>query len=191
MVWSDVEEFLRKPSDVIERLQARMRADAGDVTKHRERRDRLRGLLEAKTGERAKVVSLYRRGRLNDAELDHQVEEIDRETKALAGQINELEAKLDGQESQGADIEGIESLLRRLRQRLDQPLSFERRRQLVELLVAGIRVETVRDGEKPENIVTVTYRFPSAVEVCTDTRAGFNCTFERVHRIPVRPRAAA
>jgi site-specific DNA recombinase len=191
MVWGDVLEFLRKPSVVIERLQARMRDEAGDATKNRDRLRRLRGLLEGKAEERNKVVGLYRRGRLNDAELDQQVEEIDKDAAGLAAQIEELEAKLSGTESNGAVLEGAEDLLTRLRKRLDQPLTFERKRQLVELLVGGIRIETIRDGAKRENVVTVTYRFPSAVAVCTDTRAGINCTFQRVHRMPVRLRAAA
>jgi hypothetical protein len=168
MVWGDVLEFLRKPSVVIERLQARMRDDANDTSKDRDRLRRLRGLLEAKGEERNKVVGLYRRGRLNDAELDQQVEEIDKDAAGLAAQIEELEAKLSGTESNGAVLEGAEDLLTRLRKRLDQPLTFERKRQLVELLVGGIRIETIRDGAKRENVVTVTYRFPSAVEVCTD-----------------------
>jgi len=168
MVWSDVMEFLRKPSVVIERLQARMRDEANDTTKNRDRLRRLRGLLAGKADERAKVVGLYRRGRLNDVELDQQVEEIDKDAAGLAAQIEELEGKLAGTDSNGAVLEGAEALLTRLRKRLDQPLTFERKRQLVELLVGGIRIETIRNGAQRENIVTVTYRFPSAVDVCTD-----------------------
>ena len=191
MVWSDVENFLRNPGVVIELLQGRMRKDANDATKDKERLRRLRGLLEGKAGERTKVVGLYRRGRLNDAELDQQVEEIDKEAAGLSSQIEELEAKLAGAGATGASLESLEALLTRLRERLDQPLSFERKRQLIELLVGGIRVETNRTGAKPENIVTVTYHFPSAVDKCTDTRACNNCTFQMVHRMAVRPRAAA
>jgi hypothetical protein len=48
------------------------------------------------------------------------------------------------------------------------------------LLVGGIRIDTIRNAEKRENVVTVTYRFPSAVETCTDTRAYNNCAqYER------------
>jgi hypothetical protein len=100
--------------------------------------------------------------------LDQQVEEIDKEAAGFAVQITELEGKLGSTESNGAVLESAEALLTRLQQRLDQPLTYERKRQLVELLVGGIRIETIRNGEKRENIVTVTYRFPSAVDTCTD-----------------------
>jgi site-specific DNA recombinase len=171
IIWGDVEEFLRKPSIVIEHLQTRMRKDASDATNDKERLRRLRVLLDGKAGERNKIVGLYRRGRLNDAELDQQVEEIDKEAAGLSAQIAELEGKLGSTDSNGAVLESAEALLTRLRQRLDQPLTYERKRQLVELLVGGIRIDTVRNGQKRENIVTVTYRFPSAVDTCTDRRA--------------------
>jgi site-specific DNA recombinase len=168
MVWTDVEEFLRKPSVVVEHLQARMRKDAKDATQHQERLRRLRSLLEGKAEERNKVVGLYRRGRLNDAELDRQMEEIDKDAAGLTTQISELEGKLGAADAHGEFLESAQGLLTRLRARLDQPLTWERKRQLVELLVGGIRIETLRDGKKRENIVTVTYRFPSAVDTCTD-----------------------
>jgi site-specific DNA recombinase len=191
MVWADVQEFLRKPSVVVEQLRARMRSDSNDTVKDRQRLIRLRGLLEGKAGERNKVVGLYRKGILNDAELAQQLDEIDKEAAGLASQIEELELKQGGVDSNAAAVENAETLLTRLRERLDQPMTYERKRQLVELLVGGIRIDTIRTAEKRENVVTVTYRFPSAVETCTDTHACNNCTFEKVHRMPVRPRAAA
>jgi site-specific DNA recombinase len=166
-IWGDVEAFLRKPSVVIERLQARMRGEASDSAKHRDRLRRLQGLLEGKAGERNKVVSLYRKGSLNDGELDRQLTEIDQEARGLASQIEELERKLGGIDSNGPALENTQALLTRLRERLDQPLTWERKRQLIELLVGGIGIETIRNGPKPENVVTVTYRFPSVIEACT------------------------
>jgi site-specific DNA recombinase len=169
MVWADVEEFLRKPSIVIDALQARLRRDAKDTLKDRERLVRLRGLLEGKAGERNKIVGLYRKGLLNDAELAQQLREIDREAAGLATQIEELESKQGSLDSNAAALESTATLLTRLRERLDQPLTYERKRQLVELLVGGIRIDTIRNEEKRENVVTVTYRFPSVVDTCTDT----------------------
>jgi site-specific DNA recombinase len=169
IVWQDVEDFLRSPGMVIKHLQARLRGEASDVGKNRARLDRLQGLLAAKTDERNKVVGLYRKGRLNESELDQQLLDIDREAEGLADQIEELVRKLGGADSNQVALESTEALLTRLRERLDESLSFEQKRQLVELLVGGIRIETIRGGPKPENIVTVTYRFPSVTGNCTDT----------------------
>jgi site-specific DNA recombinase len=190
-IWSDVEDFLRRPSIVIERLQARMRGEAGDAAKNRERLGRLQRLLEAKAGERNKVVGLYRKGLLNDAELEEQLTDVGREAQGLASQIEDLERKLGGVESNRTALENTGTILAQLRKRLDEGLPWERKRQLIELLVGGIRIETIRSGEKPENVVTVTYRFPSVIEACKGTPAFNNYTLEVVHRVPVRPWRAA
>jgi hypothetical protein len=171
MIWSDVEHFLRSPGVVIEHLQARLRGDASDAGKNRDRLRRLRTLLDGKGSERNKVVGLYRKGLLNDAELTQQLGEIDKEAAGLAAQIEEMEQKLAGVDESQPVLENAEALLMRLRERLDGSLTWERKRQLVELLVGGIRIETLRDSAKPENVVTVTYRFPSVVAKCTGMRA--------------------
>jgi hypothetical protein len=44
---------------------------------------RLEGLLVQKAAERSRVVGLFRRGRLNDADLDAQMDEIGKEETAL------------------------------------------------------------------------------------------------------------
>jgi hypothetical protein len=48
MVWTDLQEFLRLPGVVIEQLRGRLRNDADETVKDRERLNRLRGLLEGK-----------------------------------------------------------------------------------------------------------------------------------------------
>jgi site-specific DNA recombinase len=169
IVWRDVEDFLRSPGRVINNLQTRLRGEASDIVKNRARVEYLQGLQEAKASERSKVVALFRKGRLNDSELDQQLSDIDREAEGLSSQLEALKRKLGSACANEAALEDTEALLTRLRKRLDESLSSEQRRQLVELLVGGIQIETIRSGPKPENIVTVTYRFPSVTENCTDT----------------------
>jgi len=145
IVWDDIENFLRNPGAVIKHLQERLRGDVSDVGKNRARLDRLQCLLAAKADERKKVVSLYRKGMLNDAELEQQLSDIDQESTGLATQIEELERKLGGVDSNSAGLENTEALLTKLRSRLDEPLAYEQKRPLLELLVSGIRIETLRN----------------------------------------------
>src|ERR1035441_7987281 len=63
MVWADVLEFLHQPSVVIERLQARMRDEANDTSKNRDRLRRLRGLLAGKDDAGHKGVGLSQIGK--------------------------------------------------------------------------------------------------------------------------------
>jgi hypothetical protein len=48
---------------------------------------------------------------------------------------------------------------RSLRKRLDAPLTWEQKRRLVEVLVGGVRVETIETGGVKQAEITVTYRF--------------------------------
>ena len=69
-VWSDVESFLRNPEPVLAQLHARLESDVKESDQTRKQVTRLEGLLAQKATERSRVVGLYRRGRLTDADLD-------------------------------------------------------------------------------------------------------------------------
>jgi hypothetical protein len=73
-------------------------------------------------------------------------------------------------------------MLEKLREKLDAGVTWDVKRQLVEVLVDGVTVETTGDEKSRQAIVNVRYRFVSSVDTCTDTRAGFKCTFARIHR---------
>ena len=82
-VWSDVESFLRNPEPVLKQLHERLESEANDCGETRKQVARLEGLLTQKANERSRVVGLYRRGRLTDAELDTKIEEVGKEEAAL------------------------------------------------------------------------------------------------------------
>ncbi|MBI3681122.1 MAG: recombinase family protein [Acidobacteria bacterium] len=158
-VWSDVETFLRNPEPVLQQLHARLESDAQGSDQIRKQVTRLEGLLAQKATERSRVVALYRRGRLTDADLDTQMDEIGKEEGALEAQIAELSGRIAGADSIGATISSAQTLLESLRKRLDEPISWEQKRRLIEVLVAGIRVDTVEECGVKQSNVTVTYRF--------------------------------
>jgi len=158
-VWSDVEAFLRNPEPVRQQLHARLESEAKGSDQVRKQVTRLQGLLEQKTTERSRVVGLYRRGRLTEADLDAQMEEIGKEEEALEAQIAELRGKIAGGDSIGATIGSARAFLERLRKRLDEPVSWEQKRRLIEVLVAGVRADTVECCGVKQSEITVTYRF--------------------------------
>jgi transcriptional regulator with XRE-family HTH domain len=185
-VWSDVETFLRNPQPVLQQLHARLESDAQGSDQIRTQVTRLEGLLQQKTTERSRVVGLYRRGRLTDTELDVQMEEVGKEEMALETQLLELRRRIAGADSIGANIGSAEALLAKLRKRLDEPVSWELKRRLIEVLVAGVRVDTIEECGIKQSQVTVTYRFsepdlPMPVVLNQSYRSG------RVIRIPTQP----
>jgi hypothetical protein len=78
----------------------------------------------------------------------------------------------------------------RLRGRLDQGISWQVKRQLLEALVGGIRVDTTEEGGKKSASLIVTYWFASSIATCTGMRACSNWSLERVYRPPIRSKAA-
>jgi len=62
-------------------------------------------------------------------------------------------------DSIGATLSSAQALLARLGKRLDEPISWELKRHLVEVLMAGVRVETVECWGVKQSRITVTYRF--------------------------------
>ena len=147
------------PEPVLEQLQARLQSDAQGSDQIRKQVTRLEGLLAQKATERSRVVGLYRRGRLTEADLDAQMDEIGKEETALEAQVAELRGKIAGADSIGATINSAQALLERLRKRLDEPISWELKRRLIEVLVAGVRVDTVEECGVKQSKITVTYRF--------------------------------
>jgi len=184
-VWSDIETFLRNPEPVLAQLHARLEGDAKGTEQIRKQVARLEGLLEQKATERSRVASLYRRGRLSDVELDAQMDEIGKEETALDAQFGELRIRVTGVDSISDSVKSAEELLGRLRKRLDQPLSWEVKRRLVEVLVAGIRVDTVEECGVKQAATRVTYRFNQPGHAMPLVLSeSYNAT-GRVVRIPV------
>ena len=187
-VWADVEAFLRNPGPVLAQIQARLESEVQSTGKVRDRLKRVEGLLEQKSGERSRVLALYRRGRLSDATLDEQMEEIAKEERALEVQIEELRNQIRGSDSVSQAVTSAEALLTRLRKRLDQPVSWELKRQLIEVLVAGIEVETIEVCSVRQARTTVTYRFSLPEEPARVLLPTAYNSARRPVRIPLEPK---
>jgi site-specific DNA recombinase len=165
LVWADVEGFLRNPGPILEQLRSKLEGDVKDSDKLKDQQRRLEGLVAAKATERSRVVGLYRRGRLTDADLDEQMNEIGKEQAALEVQLAELKSRAEGARSIGANVATAGSLLAKLRKRLDEPVSWEVKRQLIEVLLAGIAVGTIEQNGVVQPRVTVRYRFDGSNQV--------------------------
>jgi site-specific DNA recombinase len=187
-VWTDVEAFLRNPGPVLGQIQARLETEAQSTVKVRDRVKRLESLLEQKSEERSRILTLYRRGRLADASLDEQMEEIGKEEAALETQIEESRAQIRGADSVSRAVGTAEALLNRLRKRLDQRVSWELKRQLIEILVASIEVETIEVFGVKQARTTVTYRFNLTEQSALVLLPTSYTSVRRCVRIPIEPK---
>jgi hypothetical protein len=96
------------------------------------------------------------------------MDDIDREEAALRANIEDLSAGLRSLADATAQLQSTQALLEKLRGRLDQGVSWEVKRQLIEALVSGIRIDTVEENGKKCASIVVTYRFASSIGTCTD-----------------------
>lgn len=187
-VWADVEAFLRNPVPVLRQLQTRLESEVQGAEGSRDRLKRLKKVLAEKATERSRVVGLFRRGRLTDAALDEQMEEISKEEAALQLQIDELQGRMDGVDSVSSAVSSAEKLLGNLRKRLDQPVFWELKRQLLEVLIGGIRVDTVETCGVKQAKITVTYRFSQPDESARVVVPQTYNEEQRSVRIPMEPK---
>jgi hypothetical protein len=167
-----VEDFLRHPKAVIELLQQRLAAERSDRNRDKDRLGRLEDELETKGTERDRILGLFRKGLIVESDLERQLGQITREEGNLRANIDDLAGRLQDAEAGATQLQSAQALLERLRASLAAGVSWEVKRQLVEALVGGIRIETIEEDGKRSASVAVTYRFASSIATCTDARAG-------------------
>ncbi len=158
LVWADIESFLRDPGDILERLKARVAMQDSERVDHEKELDDLTDRLQQKSAERERVLGLFRRGRINDAELDQQLDLIDAESAGLQAQIETATSALSAGD-RSEQFRTAEALLATLRKRLDGPVPAELKRRIIEVLVESIQANTVERWGVQQNEIVITYGF--------------------------------
>ncbi|MCK4415193.1 MAG: recombinase family protein [Candidatus Eisenbacteria sp.] len=159
VVWSDVEEFLRDPGEVLRTLSEQCEDMDSRRSEANQEVELIEGQLADKDQERTRILTLFRKGTIEEALLEQQMAAIEKERTDLAEALEGARQRLRGLTQATTDLDSVETLLAELNGRLNGPLTFELKRELVETLVEGIVVETIeRDGRK-EALVHVGYKF--------------------------------
>jgi hypothetical protein len=116
-------------------------------------------------------LALRLRDKIDDAELDELLAEIDQERRNLEGRLTTMEPP-----EEPAAVLLSEDLLTTIRERLPH-LDAAQRNEIVALLVRQILIDTTvqEDGHKFLK-VTIEYRFPGVPLSITGTRASQNYT---------------
>jgi transcriptional regulator with XRE-family HTH domain len=158
LVWADIESFLRNPGEILERLRNRL--SMGDGERQRRRKDLtdLNARLQQKSTEKERVLALFRRGRIDDATLDRQLDQIDAEAADLRNDIDALGREFAACD-RTAQLQSAEALLETLRRRLTRHIAPELKRRIVEVLVEKIEANTVMRWGVEQSEITIAYRF--------------------------------
>jgi len=159
-IWADVEGFLRDPGPILSQLADRTHETQANVERIHNEVARLQQAIAGKQGEKDTVITLFRRQRIDSSDLDRQLDQIQREEAELYTLLEQAQENVHASRDVEEGLRTAESLLRDLHARLAEPMTEELKRQLIEALVEGIVIDTVKDeGGKKRSVVYVAYRF--------------------------------
>ena len=161
---------------MIEKLRARISLQDGERQRRQKELDALRDRLHQKTIERDRVLGLFRRDRIDEATLDQQLDQIDKEAAELRADV-ETDTRALSVGDRTAQLQSAEALLETLRNRLDGPIAPELKRRIVEILVESVEANTVERRGVQQSEIVITYRFsqpdePSALVLPRSHRLG-------------------
>jgi site-specific DNA recombinase len=159
-IWADVRQFLRDPGAVLERARDQMGSDDASAELE-ERRDDLTKRLAGKHKERDRWLHLYAQGHVSDAELETHMTDLRVQLDNLQLLLESVEDDLAARREHVEVAETAETWLMALRERVEEieegsPAAYQKRRQLVKLLVERIVVGRDENGDTS---VRITYRF--------------------------------
>ena len=162
LVWSDVRHFLEDPGEVLERLREQQHDAANDAEELEARRKELAKRLAAKQAEKDRYVRAYAQGHISEEELDTYLVELKKQIDNLRVLLASIEVELSERRERTALTDTTHAWLLSPRQRLeevedDTPEGFEKRKQLVGLLVESISLGKSQQDGRTE--VQITYRF--------------------------------
>ena len=158
-IWDDIEGFLSDPGPILERLAISLRESQDHTDATMPERDVVAAALARKRDEKDSMLDLYRRERIALPDLERQLEKIADEENQLADRLTQMDAGIDSQSAAVSQLTEARELLEALQHRMAQGFTWEQKREMVELLVNDVRVETVADGKAKKADITVTYAF--------------------------------
>jgi site-specific DNA recombinase len=170
LVWSDIDGFLRNPGDVIRELVNQVHQHDDEADDIRLRVTALAREVGDLSAQRDLVIGLYRRGRIDAEALERQLDQIDADEVQLRTDLGKMEARAQAAGEKTTRLRTAEELLQELHKRLDEPLSWERKRHLVELLVDRINITPATQDGTTGPVAEVTYAFtPITTRTVTDS----------------------
>ena len=145
-VWREVEKLLLTPNDVLMKL-GELDAEGGrqHAVLEAEKLTMERTIADKDT-ERARIMVIYRRGLIDADDVDRQLAAINAETESAKERLSQVERELANAETLKQRFTTIEDRLADIRAILDGGLTYEVKRQIVELLVSRVQVTTVGEG---------------------------------------------
>jgi hypothetical protein len=88
LVWADIESFLLRTEEILERLKEHLLLQDRERPLRKKELAKLTAQRQQKVAERDRILALFRRGRIDEQVLDQQLDLIQNETATLQEQID-------------------------------------------------------------------------------------------------------
>lgn len=158
LVWNDVVSFITNPGDVVQKLSKQAEDNRMGSIDYSERINTLQKSLENKDKEKQTILDLYRKGLLEQKDVEIQLKKIADEKIVLNEQIQALKDAVSLVDDTQKAIEQTINLLDLLKEKIEKGVDFKTKREVIELLVKEITVfSPVDKRELPK--VSIKYRF--------------------------------
>jgi site-specific DNA recombinase len=161
-VWDHCREFIQNPGPALAEAQVQLQARQGQTADHTAERARLARTLAEKDAERERTMTLFRRNLITLAEAERELAAVAREQATARGLLDALDAAAALTQTAEAQLADAAALLGRLRGRLEEverTNDWATKRQVVEMLVREVRVQTTGTGQGKRAHVTARYDF--------------------------------
>jgi site-specific DNA recombinase len=186
-VWAQCREIIRNPTAALAEAQAQLRDRLAQSAHGEAERRKLAQALADKDQERERILVLFRRGRILLDEADRQIAEINAEAAALRATLDAYAAQAalaDAYETHLAQAGAMLTQLREEVEAIDRTDDWDRKRQIVELLVTRIDVVTTGTGRDKVADLTIHYTLTPSRVVTVPTTNTCSRTASTRHRPP-------
>jgi site-specific DNA recombinase len=161
-VWADCRRFIENPGEALAEAQRQLRAQQGQAHELDAQRRTLQQQLDATQAERERVLGLYRKKLITSEEAERELARTAAEVSTLRGLLDSLDAQATLADAARLQVTEAAALLARLQETvadIDRTNDRQRKRQVIELLVARIEARTEGSGRHKRATLRVRYRF--------------------------------
>ena len=162
LVWADCRRFILNPGDALAEAQRQLQERQQHAAQHEDERKRYLQAIAEKDQERERIMLLFRRGRLPLDAVERQLEDIAREEAELQKRCRDMDTQRTVAETFASNLTDAQHTLERLQTRLQEVDATDNqtiKRQVIELLVLQMLIDTPEGAPKGKTPYTVTIKY--------------------------------
>jgi site-specific DNA recombinase len=161
-IWGDILYYINNPGESFQQLTEQYERRQGQTSDFKQEQAATELALTRKAEERDRILSLYRRRIITDADLESQYAQIAQEEGELEARLRVITTTLSGQTAITNRLRAARSLLERLRGEIQGEVSWEKKRAIIEQLVLKITIYPIDPTTPKFREVKVHYIFDDA-----------------------------